>query len=67
MNKNDSKKLGIFLIISSIAFIIFYTWTVFFSEFELLVIKVSMVVFAGIIVIFIIWMGKVMIQSSSNK
>ena len=64
MNENNSKKLGIFLIIASIAFIIFYTWMVFFSEYELLVIKVSMVAFAVIIAILVIWMGKVMMKHS---
>lgn len=60
MDKFSGKRLGLGIIIISLIFLIVYTWSIWFSSFDLLIIKLTSF---GVVIMFIaavIWIGKTM-------
>ena len=65
MEKRGQRKLGISMISLSMMFLVFYTWSLFFTESSILVMQATLYAIILILIGIIVWMGKTILQSPS--
>jgi CHASE2 domain-containing sensor protein len=63
----QNKIIGLILLVVPSFFFIFFSYLLLFTEWDILVIKTTLIIFVGILMSVLIWMGYTMVTAPREK